>query len=780
MSRRFLLTTLAVIFALLAIWLSAPSWISLMIRNQLHRAGYAQVTCDIASVTWNTAHIRNFHLQQNSNLTIDARDAVASYSLLGLLRQRLTDITIGSLAVAVRSSHRTVKNGGFVMPSPLALLRQIPLTTASIQAIRLQHINDHQQRDIELKGFAKYRHGTMNFQLRNRKQEARLTLDQAGNFIILLRRNQQPAFSAHGTLHPRDNHMEMDAETDINLAEINMMFLSWGLVPDLKPGGSIHAKWHASLPRNQVIHVDNILSRLKLNAKIVANFSTRSPTIKANLTGNIDLDKGQGLWALKDRSTLRFGNPGKQAEITFTQTSGAIALVDQHPNITIHQHTRVTARKYQLNDLNIPVLTMILAQDASVRPFPKPELLKPSNIVFHLPLLQWKENRLKIPEIGLRLNSGMLESVHGSLHAESLHFLSTSGHLNARHIQIDFQLIKNTFSGQWQATLAQNLARITGDFSADVPEQRGAIRFKMKPLDIKAKQPIIKSLALPDGIYPSLQSGILTSSGEVQWHDSHATARIKLSADALSGTFKEIRFHGLSAPGTLIYDGGKITAQAVPVKLMTLQAGIPVENITFRISMRLPAGSEPVIVIRNFRAELLGGSAFSQVIPIDLNRAHNPFSLHLKDIDIKEIIALEQQEGLNADGRINGLLPLDLAPEGLFLNDGELHAKPPGGMIRYLGSASVQSMAATNMAVKTSLAVLSDFHYKSMRVLANYRPSGELNLRLQLKGRNPSYQSGQPIVLNLNVDENVLKLIKSLQLAGKIEKKVQKKLRKSH
>jgi len=749
-----------------------------MIRNQLHRAGYVRVTCDIASVTWNTAHIRDFHLQKNNSLTIDAHDAVASYSLLGLLRQRLTDITIGSLTVAVRSSHRAVENGDFVMPSPLALLRKIPLTTASIQSIRLRHLNDHQQRDIELTGFAKYQHGTINFQLRNRKQEARLTFDQSGNFIILLQQNQQPAFSAHGALLPRDNHMEMNAETDINLAEINMMLFSWGLVPDLKPEGSIHAKWHASLPRNQVIRVDNILSRLKLNAEIVANFSTRAPTIKANLTGNIDLNRGQGLWALKDRSTLRFGNPGKQAEITFTHTSGAIVLVDQHPNITIYKHTRVTARKYQINDLNISGLTMILAQDVSVRPFPKPELLKPTEIDFHLPSLQWKEGRLKIPEIGLRLNSGMLESVHGSLHANSLHLLSTSGHLDARHFRIGFQRNGNAFSGQWQAGLA-NLVRINGDFSVDVPEQHGAIHFKIKPLDIKAKRPIIKSLALPDDIYPSLQSGILASSGEVRWHNKHTTARINLNAKALSGTFHEMKFHGLSTQGTLVYNGGKMTVRADPVKLTSLQAGIPIENITFRASMRMPAGSKPVIVIRNFRAELLGGSAFSQVIPLDLNRAHNPFLLHIKGIDIKELIALEQQEGLDADGRINGLLPLDLVPEGLFLNDGELHAKPPGGMIRYLGSSSVQSMAATNMAVKTSLAILSDFHYQSMRVLANYRPSGELNLRIQLKGRNPSYQSGRPIALNLNVDENVLELIKSLQVAGKIEKKVQKKLRKS-
>lgn len=777
MSRRSLLATLAVIFALLAIWLSAPSWISLMIRNQLHRTGYDHVTCDIASVTWNTAHIRDFHLQQNSSLTIDVRDAVVSYSLLGLLRQRLTDITVGSLAVAVRSSQRTVENGGFVISSPLAFLRQIPLTTASIQSIHLRHLNDRQQQDIELKGFAKYRHGAINFQLRNKKQEARLTLDQSGNFIILLQQNQQQAFSAHGTLHSRDNHMEMDAETDINLAEINVMFLSWGLVPDLKPKGSIHAKWHASLPRNQVMRVDNILSRLKLNAEIVANFSTQSSTIKANLTGNIDLDKGQGLWTIKDRSRLRFGKPGKQTEMTFTQTSGAIVLVDQHPNITIHKHTRVTAQKYKINDLNISGLSMILAKDVSVRTFPTPELLKPTEIVFHLPSLQWKEGRLKIPKISLLLSSGTIESVHGSLHANSLHLLSTSGHLDARHIQIDFQRIKNTFSGQWQAGLA-NLARINGDFSVDVPERHGAIHFKMKPLDIKAKQPVIKSLTLPDPMYPSLQSGILASSGEVKWNDSHATARIRLSADALSGTFHEMKFHGLSTQGTLIYDGRKMTVRADPVKLTSLQAGIPIENITFRASMRLPAGSKPVIVIRNFRAELLGGSAFSQAIPLDLNRAHNPFSLHLKDIDIKELIALEKQEGLDAGGRINGSLPLDLVPEGLFLRDGELHAKPPGGMIRYLGSASVQSMAATNMAVKTSLAILSDFHYQSMRVLANYRPSGELNLRLQLKGRNPSYQSGRPIVLNLNVDENVLDLIKSLQLTGKIEKKVQKRLRK--
>jgi len=778
MSRRLLLIPLAMTLVITGIWLSAPAWVSLIIRDQLHRAGYDHINLDIASITWKAVHIRNFHLQQESSLTIDAQNTVVSYNLSGLLRKQLTDITVSNLTIAAGPSPREA-NGGFLLLSPLALLQQVPIKTASIEAMRLQHINDRQQQDIELGGFAKYRQGTIDLQLLSSKQEARLTLSQSGAFTLLLRQGDKPAFSTHGTINPQNDRLQIEAETDIQLAELNIMASTWGLLPALQATGSMHLKWQASLPQNQTIPTDRLLSLLDLKAEVVANLTLLRPAAKVNLAGDIAIKEERAAWNIRDGSRLMLENSaGKQTGFTFNRVTGTVAWADQRPRLTIYEHASITARKIRLSDLDIPNLTVTLKQDLLVSSFPEPELLKSTEVTFLMPSLKWQKSRLEIPATRLHLNSGMISSLHGRLNIDSLHLASATTRISVRDFHVNFHRTGNAFSGQWQFT-PLSLSRINGDFSVNVPSRRGAVHFKMAALDIGAKQQIIRSL-LPDNIYPSLHSGIITSSGALKWHENHTTARIKLSVNGLGGTFREMAFDGLSTQeGIMLYNGRTLQVQPMLIQLSSLQAGIPLKNLAARISMLWwPARSKPVISIQNFQADLLGGSVSSPEIPVDLNRKHNLFTLHIEDIDVKKIIELEQPEGLHADGRINGILPLDLIPAGLLLKDGELQAKPPGGVIRYLGTTSVRSMAATNIAIKTSLDLLSNFHYESMRVLANYRPEGELNLKIRLRGFNPSYQSGRPVAFNLNVDDNVLKLLRGLQLADQIEKRVQKKLLK--
>ncbi len=77
---------------------------------------------------------------------------------------------------------------------------------------------------------------------------------------------------------------------------------------------------------------------------------------------------------------------------------------------------------------------------------------------------------------------------------------------------------------------------------------------------------------------------------------------------------------------------------------------------------------------------------------------------------------------------------------------------------------------------------LQNFHYSVLESTIDYDQEGNLMLGLHLEGRNPKVRDGHPIVLNINLEENIPALLTSLQLSGRVNetvtRKVQELLRK--
>lgn len=99
-------------------------------------------------------------------------------------------------------------------------------------------------------------------------------------------------------------------------------------------------------------------------------------------------------------------------------------------------------------------------------------------------------------------------------------------------------------------------------------------------------------------------------------------------------------------------------------------------------------------------------------------------------------------------------------------------------MIRYLGTESVRSLATTDRTTKMALDILSDLRYRQLLIGLDAEPDGEMSLRIELKGHNPAYENGRPIEFNLNIEENVLKLLYSLRMADEIGSRLEQQMQK--
>jgi hypothetical protein len=54
-------------------------------------------------------------------------------------------------------------------------------------------------------------------------------------------------------------------------------------------------------------------------------------------------------------------------------------------------------------------------------------------------------------------------------------------------------------------------------------------------------------------------------------------------------------------------------------------------------------------------------------------------------------------------------------------------------------------------------------------------PDGKSAITIQLKGTNPDFQSGRSIELNLNVEQNLLDLMRSLSISSNVEQIITEK-----
>jgi hypothetical protein len=306
----------------------------------------------------------------------------------------------------------------------------------------------------------------------------------------------------------------------------------------------------------------------------------------------------------------------------------------------------------------------------------------------------------------------------------------------------------------------------------------GHADFKLRPV-VFSDAGFVLSRLLKDWPYPyDINTGRVSGSGRLVWQkavDLHGTVQL----DNVGGHYKQVVFAGLSGEVALerlnSKGAGLRTSKDAQLRVDVVDVGFPVEKVDMRLAL-VPHTKirVPLVRIQQFSAQLLGGRARSGPFELDFGREKNAFVVQLEQIGLNEIMKLEQQQGLAGSGMLDGQIPIEITSEGIVVTQGQLTARAPGGSIRYTPTAKVAALAKSNPSVNIVVKALSNFQYHLLDVNTNYQPGGELNLQVRLQGKNPDWQEGQPVHLNLNLEENILALLRSLQMSDDISERVRK------
>jgi hypothetical protein len=268
--------------------------------------------------------------------------------------------------------------------------------------------------------------------------------------------------------------------------------------------------------------------------------------------------------------------------------------------------------------------------------------------------------------------------------------------------------------------------------------------------------------------------------GKVKVHGAEERREHKLSVEILEfgGRYKKTAMVGLNANAVLAIDNGVYTTKDAQARIDLLHIGFPVKNIEARFQLA-QHGWKPIVRIKRLTAELLGGRARSDPFQLDPGKDKHRFVVQLEGIGLNDILQLEQQQDLRGSGKLDGRIPIEFTHDGIHVVQGKLSARAPGGGINYLPTARVLALAKTNASVKMIVDALGNFQYHKMDVTSDYKPSGDLVLKVRLEGNNPDWKAGQPVNLNLSVEENIPTLLRSLQLSSEITERIRERYQKT-
>jgi hypothetical protein len=249
----------------------------------------------------------------------------------------------------------------------------------------------------------------------------------------------------------------------------------------------------------------------------------------------------------------------------------------------------------------------------------------------------------------------------------------------------------------------------------------------------------------------------------------------RLVIEDVSGSVGDYRFDGLAFSANWSGITHWQTQEPAEISLANLDLGFPVRDVLAHVSLpRATPIASPLLRIDKFSAGLFGGRLLmAQPQTWDFAAPSNRLTLQAQQWQLADLVALQKNTDIRAQGTLEGELPMTITGGRIIIENGYLHALPPGGSIRYTPNDASRSLASGSAELGLALDLLSDFHYQVLSSRVRLDAAGNLLLGLSLQGSNPARYEGQPINFNINLEQNLDPLLQSWRLSGKLVEQIE-------
>lgn len=279
-------------------------------------------------------------------------------------------------------------------------------------------------------------------------------------------------------------------------------------------------------------------------------------------------------------------------------------------------------------------------------------------------------------------------------------------------------------------------------------------------------------------LLPALSEGIEAASGRIGLrarlvHGHRPEESVELLLDDVSLTLPGARIERLNGVVRLAGLSPLRTAGPQELAAALVDVGVPLTAGLVRFGLAYDGG----LTIERLGFDVAGGRI--EAGPIELRPPYRSGSVGLTatGLDLAVLVAALTVPELDATGRLDGKLPVEIAADGgVVVTGGRLAARGPG-VVRWRPAEPPAGLAGAGASGDIVLQALRDFRYDSLELTLDGRTNDEMRARLSIKGRNPDLYDGYPVELNLNLDGQLAAIVRrgvqSWQVPAAIARRMQ-------
>lgn len=338
--------------------------------------------------------------------------------------------------------------------------------------------------------------------------------------------------------------------------------------------------------------------------------------------------------------------------------------------------------------------------------------------------------------------SATLSSPHKPAYVVPLKFTAALNSLSSRQHATGIDIAVNGLSGALMVK-AQGFH--------DSAEKKGELRLRLVPIEM---QPGVRSL---EEFFPVTEqyakevTGTLGALAQMEWSkDKNGwlfSQRGRLLLRDMGATYNDFPIVGINTVVT--FDSlAPLTFTKQQIAIGAFTAGLPLQNGLITLSLN----ADNVVTVHDGKMEMAGGNIGVAPFTLDLVKQQADIVLTADNLDLKQIFAIAPLEGLSAEGRMQGRLPIAMREGNMSLVDGALSSLG-SGVIRY----SPQQLPPflqddTNQHIVDLRTALANFNFSSLKMGLRGDLLKEQTITLNIEGKNPDFYGGHPVKLNLNVE----------------------------
>jgi hypothetical protein len=334
-----------------------------------------------------------------------------------------------------------------------------------------------------------------------------------------------------------------------------------------------------------------------------------------------------------------------------------------------------------------------------------------------------------------------------------------------------WKIANDKFSATATVPSADDAIQAKLEIVHDLNSNKGEMQLHAASIDFSARN--LSKFVSPAPKNWDVSAGRLSMETDLNWSAAdnyNITGNMLLGLDSVAAFQNDIALTGLSTTlrATINTQTGHKFEPAT-VSLDLLDVGLPIDHIMadFQIGADLLS-----VQVDALSMGVLGGTMRTDPFKYSLEATTNAIMLRIDSVQLSLMKALAEFDSIDIEGSVSGVLPVAMIGDRITITEGRLESDEPGGSIRYRADDADPDDSQLGLATRA----LSDFEFESLSSEVTYTVDGDLLLAMRLEGVNPKMDPNQPVVLNLNVENNVPQMLRSLQATRSIQEIFERRL----